>query len=1088
MAVNIKSPISYFFTDPTAFSQVADDAFRPIDENNFQVTTTFSQALKAYAVTDGILLIGLQEPISGEPPRINIILRPSTDIGIGIKIKYFVYRGIDATELFKNLSGTVLLDESSTLTFIQKALDAFQEFNQTNADLEASKIGLIEVNTTVGITNDILKRYFNKGSYNLLKVVAGTPLGKFLANFGGFEIVLDDGDYVQEKSDTGLYFNENFVRSRKSILKADGNHADTAIFGGNSSGISAKIFRENIYRFLDPAAFYGAHVTSQNNTNNGGSIKVVNVTNPYQSSQDIYDHVVSKFINKNKVYIYIKGNRGRSYKFYKADNDRVFYESNDVAQTPSSSWTPTSFLTDSWPIKIRISFDEKYGISLGYFNENTAFSNFVLNEVRISNNDKRIIRNDILFKNLINFKTKLPRISGVNISSILYITFLYKETAENEGELDHIFGNINLKSIFEIEDISGEQGSYVSHVRDVLIRDGNKVGLYNTKVVLEGKIISSYYPSTTTTFGDDDLRTYLLQPIIISEPKDNNTDKATNAGNYIIKNKTDYLSKIYGGGKIWEGVISDGVSIKSLLYRKKDNDVDLPVYHLGITQNEYYTLESNVKTIDANATNLFFVFEEVGITSPAFIKYKVHIKFDKANGEIGISTAFIYLYSIDGYYFFTKNYSNKFLYCENDFAKIAVDFLPNALNSALTGYTLGFDFVGHEIDSAVPTSTLNRNRYTDLVGKYDISDNFIVSKRRFLNLNYSKYNSKPTSWRTGANDFPFHTDSFITLYPNKEAVVKIKFSRKSLADVPTELYMSYNKNLISISDSNSGKFVIPKTKYNQNSPSSDFTIKVKCLQTFDKNQSIDVIAVEKDGKSRIAGRCWIRKNNKRYKLDVVLINCITDIDGAGSIPERKGLTSGLVPLVKEIIQNFMIQILIMPQFELKDTGNNIPFDLDLKNNTKFIKGTSGSFINSNNKIVVNNDVFIECKSKFEAENNAQTNKTLLFFFAEEAVSAGSGENINGQAYIKDETMGGAYGASIFTSTAGVIDPKNTIAHELLHSLGLYHSFDNGSEFTFEKLKTDNIMDYSTDNMRKLVWYWQDETVKMTSNNNKLKSE
>jgi hypothetical protein len=35
-----------------------------------------------------------------------------------------------------------------------------------------------------------------------------------------------------------------------------------------------------------------------------------------------------------------------------------------------------------------------------------------------------------------------------------------------------------------------------------------------------------------------------------------------------------------------------------------------------------------------------------------------------------------------------------------------------------------------------------------------------------------------------------------------------------------------------------------------------------------------------------------------------------------------------------------------------------------------------------------------------------------------------------------------------------------VAHETLHSLGLYHSFDNKGDFTFEMNKTDNIMDYS----------------------------
>ncbi|GGG67355.1 hypothetical protein GCM10007332_32750 [Epilithonimonas arachidiradicis] len=55
-------------------------------------------------------------------------------------------------------------------------------------------------------------------------------------------------------------------------------------------------------------------------------------------------------------------------------------------------------------------------------------------------------------------------------------------------------------------------------------------------------------------------------------------------------------------------------------------------------------------------------------------------------------------------------------------------------------------------------------------------------------------------------------------------------------------------------------------------------------------------------------------------------------------------------------------------------------------------------------------------------------------------------------------------------------------------MGLYHSFDNDGEYTFEYQKTNNIMDYSFDSDRKLLWYWQDSKVKKTTNNNKLLEE
>jgi len=48
--------------------------------------------------------------------------------------------------------------------------------------------------------------------------------------------------------------------------------------------------------------------------------------------------------------------------------------------------------------------------------------------------------------------------------------------------------------------------------------------------------------------------------------------------------------------------------------------------------------------------------------------------------------------------------------------------------------------------------------------------------------------------------------------------------------------------------------------------------------------------------------------------------------------------------------------------------------------------------------------------------------------------------------------------------------KSTIAHELLHCLGLVHSFENNSKHTFKKYETPNIMDYSYNKYS--LWHWQ----------------
>lgn len=52
------------------------------------------------------------------------------------------------------------------------------------------------------------------------------------------------------------------------------------------------------------------------------------------------------------------------------------------------------------------------------------------------------------------------------------------------------------------------------------------------------------------------------------------------------------------------------------------------------------------------------------------------------------------------------------------------------------------------------------------------------------------------------------------------------------------------------------------------------------------------------------------------------------------------------------------------------------------------------------------------------------------------------------------------------------DEKSTIAHELMHCLGLVHSFENNSKHTFKKEETNNIMDYSYNNYSLWRWQWK----------------
>ncbi|MDN3695455.1 hypothetical protein QWZ06_26125 [Chryseobacterium tructae] len=696
MPITINTPQSYFFTD-SAFTQLTNPttpipglkSFGPIDPERFQITTTFKGNLNAYAVTAGILLIGKQ---AGSTDKINIILKPTGTIGVGVKIKYFIYRGINASDFLKNLAGTEFINENSYLDLIKKVWKAYTEFNATTDNLKGTDIGLIDA--TAGITKDILKKYFDKNNYNLLKVNEGTLLGKFFQDSGGFEIVLDDGDYSQEKSDTGLNFDLSFITATSTILTTkDSTTANlTTEFGAQSNTqLSGKIFKENIHKFLDPAAFYGSHVTDNtSDIANTGIIYGGGTSTPYCSMSSIYNNIVKKFKNKYITYFYVKGNKNRSLNFYNNTNELKI---NGTVQNYSSGW----------PIIITSQSQCSIDFTNIKFDDSFHSSTFLTATSALSSPS-----NGYLFSRLMGaFKCNLPFTNDSGTRVFSSFTYLYFNDSST-NQYDYLFGPANLASIFDREDYTSKLGAAVNNLKKVLIRQSDNVCNYSLKLILDGYLADSH-PTTIPTDPAvlaSTLRTYILFPQETEDIQNVNATYYSSGAN----NSHEYCSKIYGSGEIWKGKIYDAENISALLYRRKDNDESkFPIHQLGISQADYIKLTNSVYAADEHATNLLFYFDnEYLAPNGAFFKYDLKIEYDKRDGTREKSIVYISIYTIDTFLFFSKEYANNFptQYCET-FADIAVDFLPHNLASHNTGYKeCGFDYIGFD----------GREKYRDIMG------------------------------------------------------------------------------------------------------------------------------------------------------------------------------------------------------------------------------------------------------------------------------------------------------------------------------------------------------------------------------------
>ncbi|MGH1517693.1 phage baseplate assembly protein V [Chryseobacterium sp. JK1] len=232
----------------------------------------------------------------------------------------------------------------------------------------------------------------------------------------------------------------------------------------------------------------------------------------------------------------------------------------------------------------------------------------------------------------------------------------------------------------------------------------------------------------------------------------------------------------------------------------------------------------------------------------------------------------------------------------------------------------------------------------------------------------------------------------------------------------------------------------------------ELEMNIACLKEFATDQPIKVIATYKDSQGKeelsLAGKLKVAKNKNRYKAKIVFIQVTTDI-GNGRMNRA--------PIGRESeLKKYLNQALINPYFE-KSLNLDLSSDVD-----SITQKTHNRKTDFNNTLVLSSGI----KKRIE---NGWSDDIYKFLNDELYKKYDKVKNYRShyKIYFINESAGGLYGIgrsvnkdlrTILVYSKGFSD--STIAHETLHSLGLYHSFDNGGEFTLEQNITDNIMDYS----------------------------
>jgi len=1105
-------PKSYFFTESTITAQAdAAGAYGPdyVSTNTkFNITTQFDLAnKKAYAVTSGQVLIVPQSG-TGNEDKVNVFIKPLKHVDVGVPIKYFVYRGLKK-ELFLDASNNILTKATSNTPFMSKVWADLVFFNDLTEPLPLIPASLFGYSASEASTTRVDAKFFNvydsdttddNKVYNLPIIEAGQHFGEFKDNKGGFEIVLNDGFYYQEKSDTGFQLDLTYARADKVVLDI----ADIA----SDPNISEKIYRENVQKFIDPAAFYGAHITEKEK----GEIQVVDNAVKHTTKAAIYNNIVSKFFNKHKCYIYLQGNNGRSFNF----DEALGVEPLKIGI--SEVLVPSSYKTNEWPIIIsefeqthaNDENDRKKSINNLFFqlkfkteNKNVTLyntygncandaieGNFLSNTALID--DANIATQD--YTNTVNYKLiNNYNLSGNSLVTQNIATFIYINHEEKEVEyFNDFFGPINIDPIFRLHYPIPKTliQKVVNKKLKLKFRDGY-ASIYNQGLVTMGA--STLIPPTLP--DDNRTRLYVLKKSDTTNEDDRKFTQylSSDVGYSYASTKDEYGAYVYGDKnyQVWKGKIMDGFdTINTLQLINFEEDTNpINFMQLGLTEVDFnkliYNSEillENSNYIPTDATNLFFHLDDTGINqNSVFKKYKLGVKY-QVNYLLGYieniiypTISDVYVYTVDGHYFFSKNFSEKFEFAE-EFGSATINFRTK------TNYEGGFGFdwlrVGDVLEPTYESSIVSGYEERNWIGldwdtEFDTPvEAFQALKKEYIGLKTQEPNE-------------IYYVPYLNIYPQNAIGIPTPPSVVNLTgvvDINTDLQQisyKYDTSLFSISSTPEPE-IMPITA----GPAYNIDILITCLKEFDKDQIIKVIGSSTDLtgniQEKVIGLVKVCKNSRtanRQTLKIVFAKITTKINGTTTTgtffpDERKALSYGLY-------QSFVY-------------GDIEEVTLSLDNATdapEFANG--GKYITSNYDIKWDEDgIHDYLKEKLIKLNPKFKNYFMCFSF-----DVNSGLTSNGQINGHVQEVG-KHIVIIYKQRKPATGIGTTLTHETLHGLGLYHTHKEedsshqptepvvqpDAKYVFNHadhllpsdniLKaTDNFMSYNR-NIRKSTWHWQ----------------
>lgn len=703
---------SHFFIESGGFTQSQEQAFGPVSTSEFNLTSRFSlnSPQKAYSICKGVVLI---QPQTGNPNKVNLILRPYKQPFPGLNIKYFIYRGLQKSDFFTADTDPLIIKNEGTYSdFIDKINIDFKAFHEGRKVKNGETVTEIPVPpftaSHIGYNpavpdSTLLSNFFFKESefedkngtleekdpFELPMIDMGKSLGNFAQGECGIDVVLNYGDYKNNLTNGEFIFDLGYTRKAAAKIIADG-----------STDYMKKLQREQSTQFIDIAAFYGLFANEDKVETTTSSNEII-----AKAGTAIYTDLLLNFFNKNKVYLYIQSNRHRSYNFY---NNYTLSETNDsnIKTGTSDNLIETNYGNLNWPVLV---FDNNQLNSNDYNDISIALTaSLSYKEIAlyiltgsVSTESKRdfVIKENLLdlennsldstFTKTVSFKVPNINEGGQkkNISSLIRFTYIGKEldfsSANNytvwsdkkrHSLYNNIFPNLTITPVFN----NSQNFLVASFNRESLI---NYKGFsnYMNESVLNGLVVFQEGKKDVVN-PDSSIETFSKEKVLFIAKKIETLDefsihKTEVFAQGVFAKKADidssltdysnYFSSLYGSKdyNLKHYIINDlDTDIKILSLNLKE-DLDFDYYNLGLTKEELNILREIVPN---NSSNINFYLKENTENSTSslemntnYLKYSLGVVFENNNGKLSVimPTVPIYVYGISHNFLTTASYT-----------------------------------------------------------------------------------------------------------------------------------------------------------------------------------------------------------------------------------------------------------------------------------------------------------------------------------------------------------------------------------------------------------------------------------------------